>query len=241
MTSCCRLADACRLHDNGCMSAGQYVLLVCGLWVGAGLATMLWMARRGHRSPWWLISAVVLGPVLAAMAPDRVERIPQVLSSQRHGDAVDGARVLVGVDGSPESEAALSAALDLVQDGRRSLLLATVVDYDAAAADEHGRHGVATDRLEAARALAAGHDVVCEVLSGPPAQALIHRAGQDDVDVLIVGRRGRGLSVRLLGSVAEEVVRKAPVPVLVAGPTEPRGRRADAHVQVTDPGGTSPR
>ena len=52
-------------------------------------------------------------------------------------------------------------------------------------------------------------------LDGPPA-ATLAAACEDDVDLLLVGSRGYGPTLRvLLGSVSAELIRKAPCPVLV--------------------------
>jgi nucleotide-binding universal stress UspA family protein len=52
---------------------------------------------------------------------------------------------------------------------------------------------------------------------GPPAERLVAAAKARDVELIIVGTHGReGLSHLLLGSVADEVMRKAPCSVLVA-------------------------
>jgi nucleotide-binding universal stress UspA family protein len=54
---------------------------------------------------------------------------------------------------------------------------------------------------------------------GSPAQEIVREARELDVDLIIMGSHGRtGLSHALLGSVAQQVVRKAHCPVLVARP-----------------------
>jgi nucleotide-binding universal stress UspA family protein len=65
---------------------------------------------------------------------------------------------------------------------------------------------------------------------GPPAERLVAAAKARDVELVIVGTHGReGLSHLLLGSVADEVMRKAPCSVLVAraraGEASPRARQ----------------
>lgn len=51
--------------------------------------------------------------------------------------------------------------------------------------------------------------------TGSPAQTIISYAEESDIDLVVAGTRGRrGLQRLLLGSVAEEVVRTAPCPVL---------------------------
>ncbi|WP_019901332.1 universal stress protein [Salinispora arenicola] len=200
------------------MTRGEYVTVVLALWVGAGLATALWMGRRGHRDPLWLFFAVVFGPVLAVMAPERIERSPRLVSAEPPQESADGVTVLVGVDGSPESDAALRAVLDLLPGRLGRLIAAEVVDYDAADSDDwRGRQAAARAHFTDTHIVCGPRNVECEVLAGPPAQALLRCAREQDVDLIAVGRRGRGLSVRLLGSVADELTRTAPVPVLVVG------------------------
>ncbi|ERH09043.1 MAG: universal stress protein UspA related nucleotide-binding protein [halophilic archaeon J07HX64] len=51
---------------------------------------------------------------------------------------------------------------------------------------------------------------------GRPAQIIVERVEQGDLDHVVMGSHGReGISRLLLGSVAETVVRKSPVPVTV--------------------------
>ena len=133
-------------------------------------------------------------------------------------ESADGVTVLVGVDGSPESDAALRAVLDLLPGRLGRLIAAEVVDYDAADSDDwRGRQAAARAHFADVHTACGQRNVECEVLAGPPAQALLRCAHEQDVDLIAVGRRGRGLSVRLLGSVADELTRTAPVPVLVVG------------------------
>ena len=50
---------------------------------------------------------------------------------------------------------------------------------------------------------------------GPPADGVLRYAGDHRVDLIVMGTRGRGaVEQLLLGSVAAEVVRRAPCPVL---------------------------
>jgi nucleotide-binding universal stress UspA family protein len=51
---------------------------------------------------------------------------------------------------------------------------------------------------------------------GHPARTVVNHAARDDVDHVVVGSHGReGVSRLLLGSVAEKIVRRSPVPVTV--------------------------
>jgi len=66
---------------------------------------------------------------------------------------------------------------------------------------------------EAVKAGIAVSRSLCE--AGDPASTIVERAATDKYDLLVLGTHGRtGLSHVLMGSVAEEVVRRAHCPVL---------------------------
>lgn len=136
--------------------------------------------------------------------------------------------VLVPLDGSPQSWAALEHAIDEHPDARLTLL--SVINpmeagYSAetalpSAAEEWYESAKATaqDRFDEAAELAAEHgvsvDTVVEV--GRPSRVIVEYAEEHDVDGIVMGSHGRkGVSRILLGSVAEAVVRSSPVPVTV--------------------------
>jgi len=145
--------------------------------------------------------------------------------------------LLVAVDGSAESDAALACALDVAEAMDVDLLIAHVVDpaaYDlggdgpiSSLADAERRLIVESledaeyrgmDVLDDARALARerDHDVPAELLYGNPVSELIEFAAERDVDAIFVGHRGRSERTgMMLGSVAKELVGRASVPVTV--------------------------
>lgn len=72
--------------------------------------------------------------------------------------------------------------------------------------------------LAEAEELTAGHggDVTLESVTGQPAREIVEYAEHKPVDHVVIGSHGRsGVTRILLGSVAETVVRRAPVPVTV--------------------------
>ena len=80
-------------------------------------------------------------------------------------------------------------------------------------AEEH-----AEEVLEPARELAAerGRDLETAVVTGEPDHRIVAQAEDESVDLIVIGSHGReDISRLLLGSVAEKVVRRSPVPVLV--------------------------
>ncbi|WP_072688842.1 universal stress protein [Rhodococcus marinonascens] len=197
------------------------------VWIAIGLITGLWMARRGHSSTWTLI-AVILGPLFVPIAFERAERRPVLAAAGPEGaEPVESTatstepRLLIGLDGSAESELALDAALDLMGNRCGSVILAEVVSYDDAGESASGSEvAEASDRLANAASRVVGVRTNYEVLAGPPGEALRQFAEEQGVDLLVVSRRGRGLSKRLMGSVSADLVQHAKVPVLVIEPQQ---------------------
>ena len=74
------------------------------------------------------------------------------------------------------------------------------------------------------------------LVDGEPAQALLDVAGERGADLIVVGAlQDVSLAERLLGTVATEVVRRAPCEVLIVRP-----RSADVHAPESQSGDTSP-
>ncbi len=66
---------------------------------------------------------------------------------------------------------------------------------------------------------AAGRKVVLAVVEGSPKVEIVRYARQHDIDLIVLATHGRsGLAHVLIGSVAENVVRTAPCPVLTVRP-----------------------
>ncbi|MEN8181113.1 MAG: universal stress protein [Myxococcota bacterium] len=142
--------------------------------------------------------------------------------------------ILVPVDFSAHSKAALIRAIDLARDvGARLHLLHCyevpypgVAEYQVAIPDtvwERVRE-VAARRIEELReqAASAGVEVSTDVSSEPAANAIATVAERIGADLIVMGTRGNtGLEHVLLGSVAERTLRSAPCNVLaVKGPKE---------------------
>lgn len=134
-------------------------------------------------------------------------------------------RILVPVDGSTPADDALAYALEqFAADEIVALYVMDPVDgataWGPGSADDWLQ--AAEERservLEAATALAsdAGVEVTTDSTVGRPAHAIVEYVKDHDVEHVVIGSHGRGgLSRVLLGSVAEVVVRRAPVPVTV--------------------------
>ncbi|SDM98411.1 Nucleotide-binding universal stress protein, UspA family [Halogranum gelatinilyticum] len=132
-------------------------------------------------------------------------------------------RILVPTDGSAEAEAAVAHAVELAARYDAALHALSVVDVsnfrgldvDSVIVDgfeEEAR--AAVDRVADA-ATEAGVTAETAVVHGAAGEEILAYVATHDVDLVVVGTRGRhGLEGLLLGSVAERVVRHADVPVL---------------------------
>ncbi|HWI83679.1 universal stress protein [Ramlibacter sp.] len=136
-------------------------------------------------------------------------------------------RILVPVDGSPTSDKALAAALQLAGDTGASLRLfhsveltyATGLDFDGQATLFLRAAGEEILAKALAAAQAAGVAADSQLLDHPGerlGEAVADAARHWQADLIVVGTHGRhGVGRVLLGSGAEQIVRLAPVPVLV--------------------------
>lgn len=137
-------------------------------------------------------------------------------------------RLLVPFDGSPLAERALAHVAQKHPDADVTLLY--VVDpvgvvYEAEARglpDAETWHERATAEAEetladAAATLAdAGCEVETVVETGRPSREILDSVADHDIDHVVMGSHGRsGVSRLLLGSTAERVLRRSPVPVTI--------------------------
>jgi nucleotide-binding universal stress UspA family protein len=134
------------------------------------------------------------------------------------------------MDDSPQATTALEHVLSV--HGGDDLVLVHVIDYSESVTSPNrggrgqleGWYQKATEDAEAllenARALTHEHghgaDVTTVIRDGKPAEEILDCAEEHDVDQIVMGSHGRtGVSRVLLGSIAEQVVRRATVPTTV--------------------------
>jgi nucleotide-binding universal stress UspA family protein len=144
-------------------------------------------------------------------------------------------KILVPIDGSELSLAALRHAIALVRSGLRAeLVLANVqspaslyewmrapdpqvLGHIAEAAGEHA--------LQTAESLLreAGLDATEVLVSGDPAHALLELIESEACDAVVIGSHGGGggLLAPFQGSVSQALLHHAPVPVTLVKPPEP--------------------
>lgn len=166
-------------------------------------------------------------PVL--LVPSRCEQLPSTRQAPR---------ILVPLDGSARSEAILGPASDLASALRAELVLlevarASKVAYDPASVRARalgfesgavtGLRDKAEDHLElTANALrAAGHAVETNAVIGTPPDTIVAEARAQRANLIAMATHGRGGLERLvLGSVAQGVLSRAHLPLLLIRPTD---------------------
>ncbi len=142
-------------------------------------------------------------------------------------------RILAAVDGSGPSTRAYREALRLASDQHAALKVAHVIDlgvalapwaemafinYDTmdAALRESGARILDAALAEARTAGIAAESVMLETDVDDPAAEILAEADRWGAGLIVMGTHGRhGLAHLILGSVAEGVIRRATVPVLL--------------------------
>jgi len=133
-------------------------------------------------------------------------------------------KILIGYDGSAQSDRATESALALAQSLDAKALLfavarppepATIVEVDAML-DDAREHFEQQFKKIIQRAKDLGVELQTDIAVGHPVEQIVHRAEIDHVDLIVLGRRGRSRFEKMLvGSTAEKVLRYAHCPVMV--------------------------
>jgi len=123
--------------------------------------------------------------------------------------------ILVPVDGSPSSLAALDHAVVLAEDyGARIVLLHIIPDKDPLSPQARNEVERAMDEGVDRARTSLGTRLVRRTVIGDPVREIL-AAAQLEADMIVMGTHGHvGRLHAILGSVAEGVVRNAPCPVL---------------------------
>jgi nucleotide-binding universal stress UspA family protein len=144
-------------------------------------------------------------------------------------------KILCAVDFSEGSRHALEHAAELARRFEAELTLIHVRAVERVAGseilpsekllEEEARElGHKLEEWKTAAEQIVGRPVRTMLESGAPAPEIVRAAARDAFDLVVTGTKARrGLGRVLLGSVAERVVREAPVPVLVARRAPDRG------------------
>jgi nucleotide-binding universal stress UspA family protein len=142
--------------------------------------------------------------------------------------------ILLPTDFSEASAAAFQLACSLARDhGSRILAVHVVgrpvVPYEAAwvAVEPEGYRDELLAKLRSLRPADCPVAVECRLADGDPPGEIVRIARETPCDLIVMGTHGRtGLARLVLGSVAEEVLRKAPCPVVTMKSGPPRAGAA---------------
>ncbi len=148
--------------------------------------------------------------------------------------------VLLATDFSARCDRALDRAIMLCRQWQARLVIAHVLEtpLTGGTEDDQNRQRVKLEQRLAAELADSGVQFSPFILTGKPADALLHLASEQNVGLIVTGMaRYNGLSEFVTGTIVDKLARKAAVPVLVVK-TRPR-RPYGAIVAGTDFSGCS--
>lgn len=209
---------------------GEFVWAVAaGAWVVESLALGYVMGRRGYDAYAWTMIGLFLGPLSVVVALSFAIRSPAWQPKFTHaGDrGVGRTDVLVGIDGSRESQAAVAKVTRLFGSSLGRVTVAEAVPLDAT----RERESAAERRLQETVAAHPELDPSTVVLRGKPVAALRDYAERLGYELIVVGTRGHGRTRAVLGSVAIGLARGGGVPVLLV---DAEGSGAERPVSVPE-------
>jgi nucleotide-binding universal stress UspA family protein len=210
-----REVDTAVRHDQ---NPGAAIVREAGRWP----ADLIVMATHGRSG----LARVLIGSVAQRVVSE--SPVPVLLLRPGGRRVAHLTTLLVPVDGSPDGSRALGVALPLAQEtGARIVLLQVVVPFvqryfdESLAVDPMWDEEALTSARGYVEALAgrlreAGISAQGRVTQGPIPQQIVDTAAEVAADVIVMSTHAlTGPARALLGSVADEVVRTAPLPVLL--------------------------
>jgi nucleotide-binding universal stress UspA family protein len=148
--------------------------------------------------------------------------------------------ILVAIDGSPHSQQALPAAIEMAKKFESEILVLHVSEHDRGRAVAFSLETPAEatmmvgDAVKAARhAGITAKGQLRDVAAGHVAKAILEAAEADGIDLIVMGSRGlsdvQGLMV---GSVTHKVMQTANIPVLVVRASSKKALAPNGAVEV---------
>src|ERR1017187_787414 len=130
--------------------------------------------------------------------------------------------ILFATDFSPASHVAFEVAAALARDYKAGMIAVHVIEPVSMGFSEYTAYvgpdedmGLALANLQAIKAPSPRVTIEHRLLEGDPSTVIAETAAETGADLVVMGTHGRtGLTRFVMGSVAEEVLRRAPCPVL---------------------------
>ena len=137
--------------------------------------------------------------------------------------------ILFATDFSPASKVAFEVVAALARDYKARVIAVHVIEPVKMGFSEFGAYvgpeedkGEAMELLRAIKAPSPMVTIEYRLLEGEPATVIAETAAETNADLVVMGTHGRtGFTRLVMGSVAEEVLRRAPCPVLTIRGTVP--------------------
>lgn len=124
-------------------------------------------------------------------------------------------RILLGYDGSDDSEKAAVLVTSLAQKYDSTVIICHAFGHTPMTAKPSEVRRVVDPMVERLNKL--GITTLVSIPDTVPAQGILDAADEHHADLIVMGSRGRGTFANLLlGSTSERVLRYAKVPVLIA-------------------------
>lgn len=197
------------------------------IWSGIVIVSMVivsYLAVRWGREPFgWALLTAVLGPIaLAGLLGTRQSDLqkPKQFERMSNGGRTATSCVVAPVDGSAATER-VARYITQMHAGEADVLLLAVLPHEMRTRTTPQQESEHTATVESmtrnARAIIddAGMPYRVTVGYGSPGAEIVRFAEEENADLIVIGRRGSGLSKALLGSVSDHVVKNATRPVVV--------------------------
>jgi nucleotide-binding universal stress UspA family protein len=172
-------------------------------------------------------------PVLVVRSPEEDGSAASSVSIE-HSAGIHFRKILIGCDFSPDSRLALEYGISLAEEFQSEIHLVHVIEPSVYRSLDRATKSLADDLERAVREVVekqllhlVPEDVsnLCKISAslraGAPDEELASYARTEEIDLIVVGMRGRNLFERLLvGSTADHLLRSACSPILVVRPAD---------------------
>lgn len=203
------------LENIGSMS-GELAIILWLVLVIASAVVVSFLAHRWGRDPFgWVLLSAAMGPIaivalLGTRRADRARKLPQA-----QGARTGGGPIIVACDGS-KAGAKLAEHVAGSDLHGREVVLVTVLPFESEPQDAGADVRKSADdmtRVVSTALEVRGISSRVAVRYGPPGEAIVSFANEVNASLIVIGRRGSGVTRAVLGSVSRHVVEQAEVPV----------------------------
>jgi nucleotide-binding universal stress UspA family protein len=193
-------------------------VLAIAIWLAiliVSMAVVVFFSHRwGHDPFGWALLGAAMGPI-AIVALIGTRQRDQAASNSTATSVSGSGSYVIASDGS---DAGRRIAQHLAQDPQPShqVTVLTVLPHEMAGDEEAAAAEARRRSSEPAAILGdAGWDVMLETRFGAAGEEIVRFADQIDASMILIGRRGAGLTRALMGSVSNYVVGHTTRPVMV--------------------------